>query len=126
MSRFDHCNLSTIKLFLNSEMYPYDNLSLNFDKNQFAILYEMYAQFQESFYNRSIAEPCLSISKFHDLNKIIVMDCSHQNETLKSGSVDIRLEFETSKNVPASKTAYCLIIHDRVVNYNPLTNVKMF
>lgn len=123
MSRFDHCNLSNLKLFLNSEMYPYDNLNLNFDKNQFAILYEMYALFQESYYHKHIGEPCLTMSKFRDLATVIVIDCSHQNETLKSGSVDIRLEFETNKNIPAATTAYCLIIHDRIVNYNPLTNV---
>ena len=31
--------------------------------------------------------------------------------------------FETKDNVPANTTAYCLIIHDRVVQYNPLTNI---
>jgi len=30
---FDHCLLNNVKLYLNSEFYPYDNLNLDFDKN---------------------------------------------------------------------------------------------
>jgi len=40
---------------------------------------------------------------------------------IKSATVDVRIEFDYKENVPI--TAYCLIIHDRVVQYNPLTNV---
>jgi len=46
-----------------------------------------------------------------------------ENESVKSATVDVRLEFECKKNVPMNTTAYCLIIHDHVVQYNPLTNV---
>ncbi|KYN22674.1 hypothetical protein ALC57_04920 [Trachymyrmex cornetzi] len=53
----------------------------------------------------------------------VIIDCSRQNESVKSGTVDVRLDFECKENVPANTTAYCLIIHDRVVQYNPLTNV---
>lgn len=121
MSYFDHCKLTTMNLYLNSETYPYDSLNLNFDNNQYAILYEMYAQFQQSYYERE-NEPVLSPDKFKGIAPLVVIDCSHQNETLKSGAVDIRLEFETSENMPAETTAYCLILHDRIVKYNPLTN----
>lgn len=120
MSSFDHCNLSNIKLYLNSNVYPYDNLNLNFDKRQWAILYEMYARFQESYYQKESSEPCLNLKQFKELAPLAVIDCSHQNETLKAGSVDIRLEFETNVNVAANTSAYCLIIHDRLVTYNPL------
>ncbi|CAH1106672.1 unnamed protein product [Psylliodes chrysocephalus] len=123
MSRFDHCNLTNMKLYLNSQMYPYTNLNLNFEKNIYAILYEMYANFQENYYYKDIGEPCLSNLKFRDLATITVIDCSNQNDSLKSGSVDIRLEFETSKNISANTTAFCLIIHDKSIKYNPLTNV---
>ena len=49
--------------------------------------------------------------------------CSRQIESIKNGTVDVRIEFEFKENVPANTTAYCLILHDRVVEYNPLTNV---
>ncbi|XP_071642950.1 uncharacterized protein [Temnothorax longispinosus] len=33
-SRFDDCNLTNVKLYLNSEVYPYDNLNLDFGKHR--------------------------------------------------------------------------------------------
>ncbi|XP_071580492.1 uncharacterized protein [Temnothorax nylanderi] len=44
-SRFDDCNLTNVKLYLNSEVYPYDDLNLDFGKPRWAILYDMYARF---------------------------------------------------------------------------------
>jgi hypothetical protein len=41
-SRFDHCNLSNIKVFLNDTVYPYDNLNINYANNQYALLYDIY------------------------------------------------------------------------------------
>lgn len=120
-SKFDHCNLANIRLFLNSEIYPYDNLNLNFANNQWANLYEMYAQFQESYYERE-NQPLFSPKSFKDTAPLAVIDCSHQNEVLKTGAVDIRLEFETTANIPGNTAAYCLILHDRLIKYNPLTS----
>ncbi|XP_070526358.1 uncharacterized protein [Cardiocondyla obscurior] len=45
------------------------------------------------------------------------------NESIKSATVDVRLEFDCKENVPANTTAYCLILHDRIVEYSPLSNV---
>lgn len=41
---------------------------------------------------------------------------------IKSATVDVRIEFGCRGNIPANTTAYCLILHDRVVKYSPLTN----
>ncbi|KAJ8948172.1 hypothetical protein NQ314_008471 [Rhamnusium bicolor] len=38
MSKFDNCNLRNIKVFLNSERYPYNDLYLDFTENKFASL----------------------------------------------------------------------------------------
>lgn len=119
-SKFDHCNLTNIKLYLNSEIFPYDNLNLNFDKNQYSILYEMYSNFQQSYYERE-NEPLFNPKSFKDTAPLVVIDCSRQNEILNYGSVDIRLEFETNKDIPSSTSAYCLILHDTIVKYTPLT-----
>ena len=40
-----------------------------------------------------------------------------------SATMDICIDFDNKENVLANTTAYCFIIHDRVVQYNPLTNV---
>ncbi|XP_070170387.1 uncharacterized protein [Polyergus mexicanus] len=41
-SRFDDCKLTNVKLYLNSECYPYDDMNLDFDKNRWLILYDTY------------------------------------------------------------------------------------
>jgi hypothetical protein len=52
---------------------------------------------------------------------LIAIDCSYQNEALKSGAVDVRIEFEAEENFPADMSAYCVMIHDVAKQYRPLT-----
>lgn len=119
-SRFDHCNITNVKLFLNSQCYPYGNLNLDVSRNQYAMLYEMYANFQNAYYGKD-SEPMLTKKDFLTHAPIIVIDCSKQNESLKQAPVDVRLELEAANNFPAGTTAYCLILHDRIVEYNPIS-----
>ncbi|XP_011859406.1 PREDICTED: uncharacterized protein LOC105556907 [Vollenhovia emeryi] len=122
-STFDHCKLTNVKLYLNSDFYPYDDMNLDIDNNKFAILYDMYAKFQRSYYGRKLDDAYLNVQSFITSGPFVVIDCSRQNEAVKSATVDIRVEFECKDNVPSDTTAYCLIIHDRVIQYSPLTNV---
>lgn len=62
----------------------------------------------------------LTRAQFGQYAPLFVIDCSKQNESLKNSPVDVRIEFETTANVPDNTTAYCLIIHDRIVEYNPM------
>ena len=82
----------------------------------------MYSRFQQSYYNKT-NNPLLTPDKFKDIAPIVVIDCSKQNESVKSSTVDIRVEFEFEKNVPDNTTAYCLILHDTIVTYTPLTGM---
>ncbi|XP_076664756.1 uncharacterized protein LOC143367031 [Andrena cerasifolii] len=123
VTRFNDGKMSNVKLFLNSEFYPYDDLNLDFDKNKLAILYHMYTHFRKSYYGHSCNEALFTVAQFLQFGPLVVIDCSRQNESIKNGTVDVRIEFECKENVPANTTAYCLILHDRVVEYNPLTNV---
>ncbi|MGP1958576.1 MAG: hypothetical protein ACTS7E_00830, partial [Arsenophonus sp. NC-CH8-MAG3] len=52
MSRFDHCKLVNVSLFLNDKYYPYDNLNQDIAKDRYALLYDMYARFQYPYYHR--------------------------------------------------------------------------
>lgn len=119
---FDHCYLTNIKLFLNSQFFPYDNLNIMFSKGRYGILYDMYSRFQSSYYGR-MDSPLLTPEKFKALAPIALIDCSKQNESIKTSTVDIRIEFELEENIPESTTAYCLILHDTIVTYTPLTGV---
>lgn len=117
-SHFDHCKLTNMKLHLNSISYPYDDLKLDFSNNHFALLYDMYSRFQESYYGTA-PRPLLTKDMFKNHAPMVVIDCSKQNESIKSAPVDIRLEFETSEDFPDNTSAYCLIIHDKAFTYNP-------
>lgn len=123
-SQFDHCNMRDIKIYLNSECYPYENMNLNFDRNLFSILYNMYASFQQSYYHdQQQKSPLLTVDTFKNTAPLFVFDCSRQNESLKKAIVDIRIEMYFNQNIPAGTTAYCLIIHDNLITYNPYNNI---
>jgi len=79
----------------------------------------MYSRFQTAYYGKE-AEPLLSKMEFLNYAPLLVIDCSKQHELLETGPVDVHLEFESHENFPAETTAYCLIIHDRKVDYSPL------
>ena len=119
-SRFDHCNLTNAKLFLNSQSYLYGNLNLDVNNNQFAMLYDIYNNFQNTYCGK-YSEPMLKKSQYLTYAPLIVIDCSKQNESLKSAPVDIRLEFKAKENFPGGTSAYCLILHDRIVQYSPVS-----
>ncbi|XP_018316254.1 uncharacterized protein [Mycetomoellerius zeteki] len=122
-SLFDDCNLSNVKLYLNSEFYPYDDLNLDFGKKRYAVLFDMYTRFRKAYYGIDCFETLLKVLSFIEKGPFAVIDCSRQNESVNSATVDVCIEFDCKENVPVNTTAYCLIIHDRVIEYSPLSNV---
>lgn len=123
MATFDHCTLRNVKVFLNSNRYPYADLNLDFTNNRYAILYEMYSNFQESFYHLKNNEPLFNPNQFKTLAPIVHIDCSRQRESIQIGSVVMRIEFETENATNSDVTAYCLILHEKEFSYNPLTKI---
>lgn len=122
---FDHINLTDARLYLNSDCYPQESLLLNFAESKATIGYNMYTKFKETYYHDGSGFPSDPIMSYNDwmMNPIFVFDCSRQNESIKTSSVDIKVEFQTMNNVPANTSAYCLIMHDSIANYNPLTSI---
>lgn len=123
MSKFDNCDLRSIRIFLNSERYPYNDLYLDFKNNKFATLYQMFADFQESYYPHKINQPIFNPNEFKDIAPIAHIDCSRQKEALQTGSVIMRIEFETGTPTTPDINAYCLILHEKHYTYNPLTKI---
>lgn len=121
-SKFDLCGMRDVKLYLNSEKYPYHSFDVDADNNRYGFIYEMYSQFQSSYYQRT-SYPLLKKQDFTKNCPIFVIDCSKQNEFLKDDVVSIRLELSAKENIPNNTKAFCLIIHDREVHYNPLSNI---
>ncbi|RLU15209.1 hypothetical protein DMN91_012203, partial [Ooceraea biroi] len=95
-SLFDECDLSNVKLFLNSEFYSYDDMHLDFTKNRYAVLYDMYTRFRRTYYalDRDDDGAMLTMRKFLHCGPFVVIDCSRQNEAVKSATVDVRIEFD--------------------------------
>lgn len=119
--RFDHCKLKNLRVFLNSEYYPYQDMNLDFEHKDVSKAYEMFVRFRESYYNTT-PDPQINRTEYIASYPLIVVDCSKQNEAIKEGVVDIKLEIELAENAPEGTIAYCLIIHDKLFEYNPLTN----
>ncbi|KAL4082997.1 hypothetical protein QTP88_028327 [Uroleucon formosanum] len=119
--RFDHCQLKNLKVHLNSEVYPYEDFRADFKNNTTSILYKAYTDFQKSYYEREYCEPLLSKHIFQNYVPIVVVDLSRQNDNVKSSTVDLRIEFETNTVLPEKTAAYCLILHDQIITYNPFS-----
>ncbi|KNE86586.1 hypothetical protein PSTG_20052, partial [Puccinia striiformis f. sp. tritici PST-78] len=43
------------------------------------------------------------------------------NDNVKSSTVDLRIDFETDTVIPEKTSAYCLILHDQIITYNPFS-----
>lgn len=120
-AHFDHCSVRSIKLFLNSECFPYESLDLDFSSNKIGVLYDMYQRFQLSFFYKNKSEPCLDRETFGAKCPMFVIDCSKQAETIKSGSVDVRVEIDLFNDFPEDTTGHSLIVHDKMLEYDPTT-----
>ncbi|XP_050065080.1 uncharacterized protein LOC126554006 [Aphis gossypii] len=119
--RFDHCQLKNLKVHLNSEVFPYEDFRADFKNNTISLLYKAYTDFQKSYYERDYSEPLLSKNVFQTYVPIVVVDLSHQNDNVKASTIDLRVEFETDTVIPEKTAAYCLILHDQIITYNPFS-----
>lgn len=119
--QFDHCKLKNLKVYLNSEVYPHEDFRADFTTNTTAVLYKAYTDFQKSYYGKDPCEPLLTQTDYRKYTPIVVMDLSRQNDNVKSSTCDLRVEFETAEAIPEKTSAYCLILHDQIITYNPFT-----
>lgn len=120
--KFHHANINNIRVYLNELVFPYERWNLDFEKNLYAQAFSSYASFQTLFYARPdyACNPLMNYVEFKKL-PIFVIDCSHQSEAINSSTVDLRLEFEASKNFSSDTRVFILVMHDTLVGYNPLS-----
>ncbi|CAG9816522.1 unnamed protein product [Phaedon cochleariae] len=111
VTQFTHAGVN-IRLYLNSEVYPYERWNLDFDKKLEAVSYYAYENFQRSYYGKDMGEPMMSIEGFR-ANPLFIIDCNYQPDAMRSSTVDIKLEFETRKTkFPSHTKVYAFILHD--------------
>jgi len=82
----------------------------------------MYTRFQSTYYNRE-SQPFLTPNEFKLKTPIIVVDLSYQNESVKIGPIDVRISIKLKTPSHENTQAYCLLIQDRLVEYNPLNGL---
>jgi len=97
----DDCNLTNVKLYLNSELYPYDNLNVDFGKNRYVILFDMYAR--KAYYGYNCYETLHTVVTFLTNGPFVIID-AQQNESIEN-TVDVRIEFDCKENVSANTIA---------------------
>ncbi|XP_076671972.1 uncharacterized protein LOC143370803 [Andrena cerasifolii] len=71
VTRFNDGKMTNVKLFLNSALYPYDDLNLDFDKNKHAILYHMYTQFHKSNYGHGSNDALLTVDELLQIGPLV-------------------------------------------------------
>ena len=119
---FKDCNLSNMKLYLNSEFYSYNDLNLGKKRSLSYLICTRI--FVKLYYGINCFETLLlNVLSFIEKWPFAIIECSRQNESIKSITVDVHIEFDCKENVSINTTAYCLIIHDCVIEYCPLSNV---
>lgn len=112
---FDHVNLSKACVTLNSQKYPLHDMTIDFGRNDYSVLYEMFDNFKKEYYgfNSLVGGTQVNYSSFKTLFPIIVFDVRHQSERLKSGVVDMMLRFDFGEGIPQHTIAHATIISDR-------------
>lgn len=121
---FDHCSVTNLRLFLNNERYPYDDMHMNVADGEFSEIFNTLNQIQKSYYNNTQhMNPNNLLTNIGNTIYLYPFDCSRSDESIKNGMVDVRIEIDTLKNIPPETTAYCLIIHDNMVQYSPATGI---
>src|ERR1044071_8954039 len=116
---FDHLNLTSAHVMLNSERYPIYDVTCNFPRNDYSVFYEMFDNFKKEYYgfNALVGRTQVNFPAFKSLFPIIVFDVRRQNEKIKNGIIDMQLHFDFSENVPENTTAYVLVISDRMYRF---------
>lgn len=122
-SLFDHCSVSDVFLKLNNNSYPNENLDQDFENSDFTQFFNNYTRMSSNFNSLPDAGCLLTMEEYKSKYPIIVIDCSRQQETIKYGPIDVRLEIETKKEFPTGTTATVILIHDTVYEYQPLSNI---
>ena len=118
---FDQCSVSDIKVYLNNNVYPENDLSINFENEKYSMIYEFYQNFQREYNNNTTeSDPMLSKTEFKE-SPLYVIDCSRQPTVVKPSTVDLKVELKLNKPLPDKTILHCLTIYDKAIEYFPMT-----
>lgn len=120
VSKFDSLHINSVRLHMNSNVYPYHMHEVNIAQGRCLELYEAYTKIQTSYYNGMEPMNLFNSSlKEFQTDVLFTFDVSRADESLNNGSIDVRLEFKSDNNLPAKTSAFCLIIYENSFDYSP-------
>lgn len=124
VTQFDHCHITEVRLYMNSQIYPYNMNEIRIHAGRYCELYDIYARIHASYYNHTEPTNMFALSYIGYQNSpIFAFDTSRADESIIDSSVDIRVEIKTSQNIPADTAAFCLIIYDSEFTYSPFDGI---
>ncbi|XP_031332852.1 uncharacterized protein LOC116163144 [Photinus pyralis] len=121
-SEFNHLSISNIKANINNRRYPYEQQNLVFTDNKYVDAYEEYLNFRNQYYDSPQESSLLSYKEF-EKQPIFIINCTRQNESVHNVVIDLKLEVEASSALANETIAYCVILHDVLIEYEPFTSI---
>lgn len=121
---YSHCNITDVRLQMNSEYFPYELIKSDFPNGNAQELYYTFLQIQNSYYNGRGGDNPIPLPYETFLSSpIFGFDCSRTDDAVLNGSVDIRLEINADENIPSNTSAYAIIIYENQFEYSPFKSI---
>lgn len=111
-----HINISNFQLSPNSDHWPNKGLNLDWEKNYFMQVCNNSTNFYQSYAEkkRPILPDFITIKTHY----LFVIDGSRREISMKSSTVNFKLNIE-AKDLSSDKTkGFCFIIHHRLIEYS--------
>ena len=118
-SVFSHCSVTNMNLTLNSDRYPLNDFTSDFDTNTVSNLYWEFMNFRREYYGIDNRISSISVCplRYKTLYPIYCFDVTRQSERLKTSVTDICLSCTFKAKVPANTVAHAVIISDRRIKF---------
>lgn len=128
-AKFDHCNLETIFVDMNSNIYPSYNNDLKCDFSTYNAYqqYNFAKDFKNNYYNinKFIENVFIDDDMYCSHYPLFAIDVSKQNDQIINSRPDIKIKATFTKNIPVSTVAFCLILSQKIVQTDSNLNVYL-
>ena len=119
---FDHCEVTNMRVRVNSTEYPPIDVNSNFVKNYIAGWHRRMLDFKRSFYgvDKMISSSCVDATDFKTLYPLYVFDLSRQRETTNNSAIsdiDVDMTFGLAAGIAVHTNAFALVISDRKIKF---------
>ncbi len=119
---FDHCEVTNMRVRVNSTEYPPIDVNSDFVKNCIAGWHRRMLDFKRSFYgvDKMVSCSCVDATDFKTLYPLFVFDLSRQRESTNNSSIsDITVDmmFGLANGIAAHTNAFAVVISDRKIKF---------